>query len=93
MSEEARQEGGGEYIEMTANMIDKEIRHIIDEQYDRALEILEAKRELLNQTAEKLLENEIIEGEALRELEKAVSKQSESYDDSDATENRQPLAA
>jgi ATP-dependent Zn protease len=37
------QEGSGEYGAMTAHLIDKEFRQIIDEQYDVALEILESK--------------------------------------------------
>jgi cell division protease FtsH len=67
---------GGEYSETTANLIDKEIRNIIDEQYDRVLDILRDNRDIINATAEKLLENEIIEGEELKELSAAVARHS-----------------
>ena len=67
---------GGEYSETTANLIDKEIRSIIDEQYDRVLDILRDNRDIINATAEKLLENEIIEGEELKKLSAAVARHS-----------------
>ena len=78
---------------MTAHLIDKEIRQIIDEQYDRALEILKSKRDILEQTADKLLVSETIEGEELKALAAAISKQTGLNDDTDALENRHALAA
>ena len=57
---------------MTAHLIDKEIRQIIDEQYERALEILKSKSDILNQAADNLLVSETIQGEELRALEEAV---------------------
>ena len=71
------QDRGGDYGEMTAHLIDKEIRQIIDEQYDRALQILKANSAILNKTAVALLESETIEGEELHALAKAVSQYSE----------------
>jgi len=87
------QEGSGDYSAMTAHLIDKEIRQIIDEQYDRALEILRSKRDILEQTADKLLVSETIEGEELKALAAAISKQTGLNDDTDALENRHALAA
>jgi len=68
------QEGSGDYSAMTAHLIDKEIRQIIDEQYERALKILTSKRKILNQAAENLIESETIQGDALHALEAAVLK-------------------
>ena len=87
------QEGSGDYSAMTAHLIDKEIRQIIDEQYERALEILRSKRDILNQAAETLLESETIQGEELKALEAAVLKQSDLTDDTDVSVDRQAMAA
>ena len=78
------QDSGGDYSAMTAHLIDKEIRRIIDEQYDVALEILRSKRAILKETAEKLLESEIIDGEELKALSEAVSKHDATSDDQQA---------
>jgi len=86
----ANLDSGGDYSAMTAHLIDKEIRQIIDDQYERALVILRSQRDILNQAAEKLLESEVIEGEKLKELAKAVAERSEL---SDVSENGQALAA
>lgn len=86
----ANLDSGGDYSAMTAHLIDKEIRQIIDDQYERALVILRSQRDILNQAAEKLLESEVIEGEKLKELAKAVAERSEL---SDFSENGQALAA
>ena len=87
------QEGSGDYSAMTAHLIDKEIRQIIDEQYERALEILKSKRDILSQTAETLLETETIQGEDLAALEAAVSKHSDLSDDTDVPDDRHAMAA
>ncbi len=91
----SNQEGSGDYSAMTAHLIDKEIRQIIDEQYERALEILKSKRDILNQAAETLLESETIQGEELKALEEAVSKQTDITDNSDvsASDDRHAMAA
>jgi cell division protease FtsH len=86
------QDNGGEYSEMTAHMIDKEIRQIIDEQYEIALEILRSNRKLLDETAESLLETEVIQGPELKALADSVSKHKKSFD-LDADDHRQALAA
>ena len=87
------QDGGGDYSAMAAHLIDKEIRQIIDEQYERALAILNSKRDILEQTANRLLVSETIEGEELKALAAAISKQTGLNDDTDALENRHALAA
>ena len=87
------QEGSGDYSAMTAHLIDKEIRQIIDEQYERALEILRSKRTILIRAAESLIESETIQGEELSALEAAVSKHSDFSDDMDAPDDRHALAA
>ncbi len=48
------------YSEQTAELIDKEISDIIEEQYQRALQILEANKDKLSLLAEELLEKEVI---------------------------------
>ena len=65
-------EGGGQYSDETAKSIDEEVRRIIDEQYDKAIQILEANRELLVETVGRLLKDEVIEGDALVELAEAA---------------------
>ncbi len=86
-------ESGGDYSEMTAHLIDKEIRQIIDEQYDRALEILRSRRDLLKSTAEKLLESEVIEGAELKALADAVTRHANAPHDSQDSDNDRALAA
>ncbi len=86
------QEGGGDYSAMTAHLIDKEIRQIIDEQYERALEILKSKRDILNQAADTLLESETIQGEELKALASAIRDHTD-LDKNDFSDDRHALAA
>jgi cell division protease FtsH len=65
---EAAMPSGGEYSEATAEIIDKEIKEIVSEEYERALEILRGKRGVLDQGAALLLEKEKIDGEQLKAL-------------------------
>jgi len=44
--------------EATADMIDNEAREIITEQYSKSMEILQAKRDILEKAARLLLEKE-----------------------------------
>ena len=60
--------GGAEYSEATAEILDKEIKEIVSEQYERALEILRGKRSVLDRGAAVLLEKEKIDGEYLRAI-------------------------
>jgi cell division protease FtsH len=48
------------YSEQTAELIDKEISNIIEEQYNRAVKLLEENKDKLTQLAEVLLDKEVI---------------------------------
>ena len=87
------QEGSGDYSAMTAHLIDKEIRQIIDEQYERALKILRSKRKILNQAAENLIESETIQGDALHALEAAVLKDTNLTGETDVLDDLHAMAA
>ncbi|MDJ0884049.1 MAG: ATP-dependent zinc metalloprotease FtsH [Desulfobacterales bacterium] len=65
-------EAGREYSDETAQIIDEEVRRIIDDQYAVALRILRTNRDLLNKTAKTLLVDEVIAGDALQVLAGAV---------------------
>jgi len=52
----------------TAEAIDKEVKSIVDRAHETALTILRENRDLLETIATKLLETEVIEGEALTEM-------------------------
>ena len=57
-----------EYSDATSEVIDEEIKKILDEQYEKALEILRGKREILDKGAAILLEREKIDGEELKSM-------------------------
>jgi cell division protease FtsH len=59
---------GGDYSEATAELIDREIRQIIAGEYGRALDILKAKKDVLEKGARLLLEKEKIDGKEIRAL-------------------------
>ncbi|MGD9238475.1 MAG: ATP-dependent zinc metalloprotease FtsH [Desulfobacterales bacterium] len=61
-------EGAVDYSEATAELIDSEVREIVNQQYARALETLQQKREVLDKGAGLLLEKEKIEGTELKAL-------------------------
>jgi len=61
-------QGPIEYSEATAEIIDNEVREIIKQQYETARNILDAKKSLLKESAELLLEKETIEGDTLKQL-------------------------
>jgi len=71
------------YSEKTAEMIDKEISNIIEEQYQRAIQLLEKNKDKLTELANELLEKEVIFKESLerifgkRPFEKADSENEE----------------
>jgi cell division protease FtsH len=67
------QEGGGEYSESTAELIDGEVRDIIQEQYIRALEILQKEKHVLEGAAKLLMEKEKIQGEDLKAIMEEMS--------------------
>jgi cell division protease FtsH len=57
-----------EASEETVREIDQEVRSLIGQARDRAREILQGRRELLDKVARLLLEKETVEGDELREL-------------------------
>ena len=59
-------EGALEYSEATAEIIDNEMKEIINEQYSKALSILEKKKDILEKAAHLLLKKEKIDGEELK---------------------------
>jgi cell division protease FtsH len=61
-------EGAVEYSEATAELIDNEVREIINDQYLKTREILEQRRDILDKGAGLLLEKEKIEGEEIKML-------------------------
>jgi cell division protease FtsH len=66
-------EGAVEYSEATAELIDSEVREIINNQYERTMEILLQKRDILDNGAKILLEKEKIEGDEFIALMKTAS--------------------
>ncbi len=57
-----------EYSEETANTIDREIKRIVTENYERARSVLEEKKSALLQIAEELLTREVLTGEQVRRI-------------------------
>jgi cell division protease FtsH len=60
------------YSEAVASEIDREVRRLVEECYERAKQLLIQNRHALDAIAERLLEEETIDGEALNELLKSV---------------------
>jgi len=56
------------YSESTAKLIDNEIKNIVETQYDRALKLLNSKRDVLEKLAHRLIEKEVIFKEDLEEI-------------------------
>jgi cell division protease FtsH len=65
-------EGPPEYSEATAQLIDQEVRDIIQQQFLLAKKLLEERRVLLENSAQKLLERETIAGDELKALAEAI---------------------
>ncbi len=61
-------EGAEEYSEATAELIDNEVRQIIQGQFDVALGIIEKNKAVLDKGAKILLEKEKIEGDEIKAL-------------------------
>jgi cell division protease FtsH len=59
---------GGDYSEATAELIDREIKAIIDGEYGKAKSVLSAKKDVLEKGAALLLQKEKIEGTELMAL-------------------------
>ena len=62
------QQGAAEYSQTTAKLIDEEVKGIINQQYEKARDILSQLRPTMDKGAKLLLENEKIEGKELQEL-------------------------
>lgn len=56
------------YSEAMANEIDREVKAIIDECYERARKLLEANRDILERLVERLMEKESITGDEIDQL-------------------------
>lgn len=74
-------------------MIDEEVRRIIDEQYAIALRILIDNRNLLEGAAGTLLEQEVIDGDDLDDIYKAVNKNQSGSAGTGPTQADRSLAA
>jgi ATP-dependent Zn protease len=77
------------YSEETAQVIDEEISKLIEEQYRRAIEVLEKNKDKLTALAERLLEKEVIFKEDLfkifgsRPFDKTFDKKGQEIVDTD----------
>jgi len=56
------------YSEKTAELIDNEIKNIVETQFQRALDLLESKRDVMDKLAERLIEREVIFKDDLEEI-------------------------
>jgi len=61
-------QGAKEYSEATAELIDTEVRQIIQKQYEKAIDILKKKRQVLEKAAALLLSKEKIDGSELEAI-------------------------
>jgi cell division protease FtsH len=57
-----------DYSEETARLIDQEVKNIVADAFDRAIEILRDNEDVLDRLAEALLEREILDNEEIRRL-------------------------
>lgn len=64
-----------DYSEQIAYEIDKEVKRIIEECYERAKNILKENKEGVNKVVEVLIEKETIEGEELRKILEDIKKE------------------
>ena len=64
----------------TAEMIDQEIKEIVESAHKQALAILTCNRQLLEEISEKLLESEVIEGDTLQHLLSQIQLPAENQD-------------
>jgi cell division protease FtsH len=60
--------GSKDYSETTAQEIDREVAALVNRAHQRAKEVLENERPILEKAAKILLEKEVLEGEELREI-------------------------
>ncbi|MEL7034213.1 MAG: ATP-dependent zinc metalloprotease FtsH3 [Cyanobacteria bacterium J06592_8] len=57
-----------DFSEETAATIDEEVRQLVDEAYDRAKDVLNGNRHVLDQLAEMLIDKETVDSEELQDL-------------------------
>jgi len=76
------------YSEEIAELIDSEVRHLVDEAYDRATTILTDHRDKLNLVAQKLLEEETIDSKTFIELIGHKNRGDSSDDPSSSAESQ-----
>ncbi|MEX0798971.1 MAG: cell division protein FtsH, partial [Bacteriovoracaceae bacterium] len=62
-----------DYSETTAREIDEAVKGIVENAYQRTLSILTNNKELLQKSAELLLEKETLEGEELKKIQAQIS--------------------
>ncbi len=74
--------------EATAEAIDKEVKTIVEESHQAALEILEKNRELLDAIALQLLHTEVMEGEHLQKLLNQVQAKDAPIEQPEQTEKK-----
>jgi cell division protease FtsH len=86
-------ENRGQYSDETAKTIDEEVKRIIDDQYQIALQILKDNRNLLAETAGQLLQDEVIDGNDLTALAEAVKPASNVQKPSGTQSDAAALAA
>jgi cell division protease FtsH len=63
-----------DYSEATAQDIDREVADLINRAHQRAQEVLESQKPILEKAAKILLEKEVLEGEELREILNSAGK-------------------
>ena len=66
-----------EYAETTQQFIDEEIARVIDERYNRVLDLLKSKKQVLEYIAQRLLEKETIEAAEFNDIVTAEARLSE----------------
>jgi cell division protease FtsH len=81
-----------EISERTAQMVDDEVKRLIDEAYARATQILSANRELLDRIAQALLDRETIDREDLDRLVKNLPLPPRSLPPADSAAAQTPQA-
>src|SRR5688500_16770216 len=58
----------GVYADDTARLIDSEVKRIMTEAHDTARDLLTSRRDMLEKVTRRLLEQEVMEGEQLRQI-------------------------
>lgn len=66
-----------DYSEETARLIDQEVRRIVEQCYQKALELLKENMETLHTLAQELLSKEVLDGKELQAIVSAGSKKAQ----------------